>query len=122
MTSWRPFLCGFIRTDDLADKDKPVRPEEIVWFGLKLFNEFAKNPFYQKNQAFIWPLLVTSGLAWIASEDFRAEPAVLDRLTGHVLKSQYADIFWGVAFLIGGFEHALAMSRRYRSYGFRGLI
>jgi hypothetical protein len=116
------FLAAFYlwchKHDDLIDRDKPVKPEENVWFNLNLFQQLARNPFYQKNHEFLWPVLVTSGLSWIASEDFKRKENVLEKITAQVLKSEYVNVILAIAFLVGGFEHALAMSRKYREYAF----
>ena len=106
------------KQDDLIDRDKQVETSHSVGLDLQILREFSKNLFFQKHQDFLWPLLVTSGLAYIASEDIRRSDDVLERITAQVLKSQYLDVFLGVAYCIGGFDHALTMSRKYREYAF----
>lgn len=102
--------------DDLIDRDKPVKVETAVGHDLQILREFGKNPFFQKHQDFLWPLLLTSAMAYISSEDFKRREDVIDKIASQVLKSQYVDIFIGIAFCIGGFDHALAISREYRDY------
>jgi hypothetical protein len=103
--------------DDLFDKDKVV-PASSCGFDLALLQTFSKNPFFQKHQDYLWPVFTMATLAWIASESLKNAPDVLDRLTGQVLKSQYQDYFFAVAYCVGGFDHALEMARKYRGYCF----
>jgi hypothetical protein len=112
------FYCWVHKQDDLFDGDKPVAAETSVCFDLALLSAFAKNEFFQKHQDFLLPVLHMSALAWVASEDFRKKSEVLEQITAQVLKSQYQDIFYAVALLRGGFDHAVAMSRKYRMYSF----
>jgi hypothetical protein len=104
--------------DDLCDRDKPVLPEVFAGFNFNILHTFAKNPFFREHQDFILPVLLVGALAWVASEDRKNSPDVLERFTGQVLKSQYGDVFFAVAFIIGGFDHAVAMFRKYREYDF----
>lgn len=106
------------KQDDLIDRDKPVAPEITVGHDLNVIWEVSRNPFFQKHKDFLWPLFVLSGISYIASEDFKTRPDVLDRITAQVLKSEYMNILFGVAYCVGGYDHAVAMSRKYRSYCF----
>ena len=112
------FYCWVHMRDDLVDKDKVVPAETVVGFDLQLLNTFARNPFFQKHQDFLWPVIHMSALAWIASEDYSKNPDVIEQFGSQILKSQYMDVFFAVAFCIGGFDHAVAMSRAYRDYHF----
>lgn len=116
------FMAAFYlwvhKQDDLIDRDKPVPVEHSVGFDLSIFHTFAKNEFFHKNADMIWPVIVTSALAYIASEEKKKNEDVLERITAQVLKSQYMDVFFIVAVCIGGFDHAVAMSRKYREYAF----
>ena len=104
--------------DDLIDRDKPVDVKHAIGFNLGLLDTFAANPFFQKHRAFLMPVIIVSALAYIASEDFKRKTEVLDRITAQVLKSQYLDVFLAVCYCVGGFDHAVAMSAKYRDYSF----
>jgi hypothetical protein len=108
----------FHKQDDLYDRDKEVAAETSAGFDFFILQTFAKNPFFQKHQDFILPVLLMGALAWVASEDRRQSTDILERLEAQVLKSQYVDVFLAVAFCIGGFDHAVKMSRKYREYHF----
>lgn len=103
--------------DDLYDRDHPI-PPEAVRHDLALLHVFAKNTFFQKHQDYLWPVFTMATLAWIASEDRKHSEDIMERITAQVLKSQYQDYFYAVAFCVGGFSHALAMARKYREYCF----
>ena len=110
--------CWVHMRDDLIDKDKAVAPETAAGLDFRILLTFAQNPFFQKHQDFLLPVLMVGALAWVASEDRKNSPEVLARIEGQVLKSQYVDVFLAVAFLAGGWEHAVQMSRKYREYSF----
>lgn len=112
------FYCWAHKQDDLYDRDKPVKPETSIGFDIALLHAFSSNEFFQKHQAYLWPIIHMSALAWIASEDSCQSANVVDRMTSQVLKSQYQDLFYAIAYCIGGFGHALEMARKYRDYHF----
>lgn len=108
----------FHKQDDLIDRDKLVPSDVTAGFDFHILHTFAKNPFFREHQDFLLPVLMVGALAWVASEDRKNSPDLLERLTAQVLKSQYGDVFFTVAFIIGGFDHAVAMSRKFREYDF----
>lgn len=110
--------CWFHKQDDIYDQDKEVPAERAAGFDLALLHALAKNQFFQKHQDYLWPVITMGAIAWVASEDRANAPDVLERITAQVLKSQYQDIFFAVAFCIGKFDHAVQMSRKYRQYSF----
>ena len=95
-TAAQEFLGAFYlwvhKQDDLIDRDKPVSVDAHVGFDLQVLRSFSKNGFFQRHQDYIWPILMTSALAYVASEDFKQKPDVLERITAQVLKSQYMDV------------------------------
>lgn len=108
----------FHKQDDLFDRDRPVSAENSAGIDLQTLRAFTKNSFAQKHQDFLFPVLTMGALAWAASEDRKHSEDVLERLTAQVLKSEYQNVFFAIAFCIGGWDHALAMGRRYRDYHF----
>lgn len=109
----------FVHTqDDLFDRDKVLSPEVAMWPSLHLMFTFGQNSFLVKHSGFLLPVILTSFLSWVASEDKKNAPDALDRIVSQVNKSQYMDVFFAVCFLVGGLDHTLAMSRRYREYCF----
>jgi hypothetical protein len=108
----------FHKQDDLIDRDRQIPAETAAGWDLRVLHTVAKNTFFQQNQEYLWPVLTMSALAWIASEAKKDSEDVIERITAQVLKSQYLDVFLAVAFCLGGFEHAAAMSRKFREYSF----
>jgi hypothetical protein len=104
------------KQDDLFDRDHPVSASVSAGIDLQTLHVFATNPFFQKHQTFLMPVLVTSALSWVASETLAKSDDVLERITAQVLKSEYQNVFFAVAFLIGGWEHATEVQRKYREY------
>lgn len=109
----------FVQTfDDLVDRDKPVTPEEAGSALLRFILVLSQNKFYLAQCGSLLPLITAAMGAWVGSEYFAKRKAVLDHITGQVLKSQYQDIFFHVALLTGGLPHFFAMQQKYRSYYF----
>ena len=104
--------------DDLVDRDQPVAVDQMTRLNLGLMFVFAKNPFFQQHKDFLLPVIMTSALAYISSEDLKKKPEVLERITAQVLKSEYMNVVFAAAYCTGGFTHALEMNRRYRGYSF----
>lgn len=104
--------------DDLIDRDKPVETEAAVLTHLKLFAVLAQNPFFQHFRADLLQALQTAALAFAASERLNNAPDIQDKLAAQVLKSQYQDVFFRVAFLVGGTKHAMEMDKKHRGYSF----
>ena len=114
----RAIYIGSQILDDLIDKDKPVTAEMAVWSQTHLICTVATNSFFQAHKATLIPVICTSALAFIASEERKNHPDVLERLTAQVLKSEYLNVFLAVSFCVGGWQHAAEMSRKYREYSF----
>ena len=104
--------------DDLIDRDKPAQADGAVWAHTHLFFTLAGNAFFQEHQRSILPVVLVNALAYVSSEELKGRANVLDRITAQDLKSQYLDVFFIVAFVVGGYDHAMAMNRKYREYSF----
>jgi len=110
---------AFVHTlDDLYDRDKPLSPEVAVWPSLHLMAVLGPNSFFARHHGVLMPVILASTLSWIASEDRRQSPDALARIEAQVWKGSYADVFFTVASLVGGFDHALQMSRKYREVAY----
>jgi len=114
----RAFYLWVQTQDDLFDRDKPVTAANLVSTNLNLLFEVGQNTFFQANRNVFLPVIVSSSLAWVASEEFVKREAPLDKLASQVIKSQYQDVFFQVALLVGGIDHCLAIQSKYRSYYF----
>ena len=114
----RAFFIWAHTQDDLIDRDKDLSPAAAVWPQAHLMFVLADNPFFQRHKAFLLPVILTSALAFMASEARKNSPEVLERITAQVLKSEYLNVFLAAAFCVGGWDHAAAMSAKYRDYSF----
>lgn len=110
------FLAFCHKQDDLIDRDRVVSPTESAAMDLQAIWVFSKNEFFQKHKDFLWPVIITSSMAWVASEDFKQRENILDRVVSQSLKGEYLNVFLAVAFVIGGISHAMDISARYREY------
>jgi len=103
--------------DDLFDRDVARSPEDVIGAAINLL--FAcHNRFFQEHWSQLAPVVVSSSHAWAASERLRKSDKPEDKLAAEVLKSQYQDIFFFVAQIIGGSAHALEMDKKWRGYNF----
>lgn len=104
--------------DDLYDKDHTPKPEDVAWVLAGFITDIAENPFFQAHRAQLLAAIRSSLLSWVSSEQFKAREDVRDKLAAEVLKSGYQDVFFVVADLVGGMNHALVMSTKWRGYDF----
>lgn len=102
--------------DDLFDKDHEIKASQLASSNLNLLIEVSNNPFYRENSNVFLPVIASASLAWVASEDFAKREGTLERVASQVIKSEYMNVFFQVALLVGGWDHALAMQSKFRSY------
>lgn len=97
--------------DDVADGEVAAKwtLPQIVDVNLHAALTFAGNPFFRKYRHALWPLILSAARAWVDSEDERH-----DRRMRDVLKTQYQEVFWHVAFLVGGWEHQAVVTALHR--------
>jgi hypothetical protein len=105
------FLCSlfeyFHQLDDLVDKDKPVTIDDLVMVQSRMMHALSFNAFWNENKNIMWPLVHAAIMAYWESERLRKREGVANHLVGHVLKSQYQEIAYVTAFLIGGMPHEM---------------
>lgn len=104
--------------DDLYDRDKEVSPEWWAEINLTLLDMAWRNSFFKQNYPALFPVIRQSLMAWVASEKYRAKEDVQSRVIAEVLKSQYQDIFFEIAFWAGGLAHQRACDEEFRQYAF----
>ena len=77
------------------------------------------NPrFFVQHRDDLLPVIFSALNAWAASEELIKSDRESKKMGAHVLKSQYQDVFYRVAFLVGGYEHAACIDKKWRSYDF----
>lgn len=104
--------------DDLVDRDQPIDANETVLCLLKFIETLTRNEFYQKHRDDLFATLTAGALAYAASLRQATDQNVQRRLASEVLKSQYQDLFFRVAFWTGGSRHSIEMDTKYRGYCF----
>lgn len=118
-TSFLHVFYEWVQTqDDLMDRDKPVPPREFVITNMRLIFTLTCNEFFLAHKDKLLPVILASSVAYVDSERFRTHESVLDRVASQVLKSQYADVFYMVAFIVGGIQHMIAMAEKYREFSY----
>jgi hypothetical protein len=119
-----PYAYDFCRTlfewvhasDDLIDKDKEISLDFWIHANIKLLDMAGSNPFFRKHHKQLMVVIRSSALAYVASEKYRKHDDVRNVLAAEVLKSEYQNVFFEVAFLTGGFSFQRAISEKYRDY------
>jgi hypothetical protein len=113
------FLHWVHLIDDYIDRDNPNPSQDyVILVNLELLRMLSFNPFWQQHKASLFPVIIQSVQAfadsnrWAKSDDFRK------RATADVLKSQYQDVFWHVAYIVGGYEHLNKISQKFRTYDY----
>lgn len=74
----------------------------------------ASNPFFLAHRAQLVPSMLLAMNAWADSE----MPKFEWRSQRDVIKGQWHEVVWLVAWLTGGWDHLKAMSREFREYDF----
>lgn len=108
-------IIGLI--DDLIDKDKECKPYDIV----RAFNCFAINmacnPFWIDNSQHLLPMIINGGNTFLHAEELAKSNDVEALKNANILKSEWSNIFYMIAFLLGGQEHAVKMMAKHKTYG-----
>jgi hypothetical protein len=104
--------------DDLYDRDQEVTPEWWAEINLTLLDMSWRNSFFRQHYPALFPVIRQSLAAWAASEEYRTHEDVRDRVIAEVLKSQYQDIFFEIAFWCGGLAHQRRCDKELREYSF----
>jgi len=93
-----------------------VHAKTELHVNVNMLFALARNPFFARHKAWLLPVILTSTVAYMQSNDWTKKEGVLDRIASEILKSQYQDVFWNVAYLVGGFDHQMAMADKYRLF------
>jgi hypothetical protein len=113
------FLEWVHLVDDFIDQDKPLNdPELVMRVNLRLAVVAATNPFFQRYKAQLLPVMVAGVKAYADSLEWMGRKNAQDRQASEVLKSNYQEVFWYVAFLIGGWGHMDATTKKFRHYNY----
>lgn len=100
--------------DDLIDQDKAIPADFIHAVMWKLLVSIPENPFYQRHQSYLRPIIVTGILNWRAANDMEASGSVEQLRVAHVTRYSINDVALMVMELVGGHEHAVRHAARAR--------
>ena len=106
--------------DDLVDRDKPTGVEDAAGWFIKMAHELSFNRFYVDNSAFLFGLVASMFNRWCDGEEWERSKDLKQRAASHVIKCGDIELYLGVAYLTGGWDHVRAC-RGARSYDSNGL-
>jgi hypothetical protein len=113
------FIVWCHLVDDTVDRDKPLPDlETFARVMLEAATVFAFNPFFQEHREKLLPLIIQGTKAFEDSLAWASHSEPCKRRAADVLKGQYQEVLWHVAYLVGGYDHMDAMTRRWRHYQF----
>ena len=101
--------------DDLYDKDQAVTAQDLGIITINVLETFAANPFFQKHIYTLMPAVRTAIVSWVDSENWKNRGGN-DKIASHALKSQYHEVFYMVAGIVGGLKHQMHVTRQFREY------
>lgn len=91
--------------DDLIDKDKPVEETDINRVFINLLFFLPQNEFFEKNKAYLMPVIMTCINAWLDSNAMQKSHLKHERMWAWALKQMGVELYGAMAFLTGGFAH-----------------
>lgn len=96
--------------DDIQDGDKITPIGTRAKVEIAFLTEVMGNPFFLANRAYFFPLIVHGVNAWLDSNGQR------DAARASVLKEQYQEVIFAVAFLLGGWDHLGTVTTNFRKF------
>jgi hypothetical protein len=114
----KAFLAWAHALDDVVDKASEDALTRFVLSNRTMLGEAAMNCFFQENAPSLLPLLTNACVAYVDSNRLAQSPNLKERVSAEILKSYYHEVFWHVAYLVGGLKHMQAMTAAYRDFDF----
>lgn len=104
--------------DDVCDKEtEELTAKSIAEVNLTFLIAVSTNPFWLANSHRLLPIIIQATIAWVDSEKWKTQEGK-NKVAADVLKGYYHEVFWHAAFILGGWEHALAVTQRHRAYDY----
>ncbi len=104
--------------DDVVDGEADRDPKSVCEINLTFLLTVTQNPFYLANSGRLMPLIIQGAMAWIDSHLWHTDLDANKRVTSDVLKGYYHEVFYHVAFICGGWDHATSMTAKHRAYDY----
>jgi hypothetical protein len=95
--------------DDLVDNDKPVSVEDASKWFIHFLEEVSTNPFYLANKESLLPFMVQVCNRWCDGEEWERSGTPAQVRLATVVKCGDIDLFFHIAYLVGGWDHVRAM-------------
>ena len=105
--------------DDLVDRDKEVGVENAAKYFVSILNVVSFNKFYQDNSCYLFGLIASMFNRWCDGEEFEKSGDALKQAQSHVIKCGDLDLYIGVAYLTGGWDH-VRRCKEFRTYDLNG--
>lgn len=103
--------------DDLIDRDKILKDNDIHNVMDALLFRLPTNKFYAQNENFLRPILVIGIYNWLAANKLEREPADLNDLhISYILRSAYADLLSACTVLFYKRDEAVKIICEIRRY------
>jgi hypothetical protein len=102
--------------DDLFDRDNQVTAEDVGHILVSAIESFVRNPFFIEHKEALLPAIRSAVVAWVDSEAWHTREDPRDKIAAHVMKSQYHEVIFMVAGIVGGLSHQMEMTRKHREY------
>ena len=105
--------------DDFVDRDVPqedINSEKMLrMLQIALIN-IPLNPFYQKHQSWLIPVISSSLLIWDATNDWKKSDVLESQIFSYTYREIGEQILFTVAQCIGGLDHARKVIREVHDY------
>lgn len=88
--------------DDLIDKDKPLKDEEINSAFAGMLARIPRNPFFQRHVRDLGPLLMSTVLQWKDANKLELRGSSQERAMAYMLRNMLLQVMAYCIWLIGG--------------------
>lgn len=95
--------------DNIADGDSEDTVSDMAQLLTRCLIVNAANPFFQENFAALSSVMANAIMLWNKSEDWKTSPDRKTRMFGFVCRESVEHVTYTVAFLTGGYAHALSV-------------
>ena len=115
--AWFLEYCQFCEViDDLIDRDKPIREDDVVNLLFTAFVELPSNSFYLHFGATLAPVIVAGINAWLDSNTYERRTTVNDRIRAYMLRDRYMEVLATIIYLLHGPERMRQLSIEIRDF------
>ena len=101
--------------DDCVDKDVKVTSSQASNSLAEFVTSLSQNPFFLLNRSYLYPLIISACSRWEIGDDLE-NGTMEDKVRSQVVRCGDIDIYLGVAFILGGYNHMQECAKKCRSY------